>query len=108
MKETKTDKEIRFKIVREVAIKGRRHKDVAEEFNIDPSYVYRIICIHNLSHLNVIPISMGEKREPYWLNEMDYWIGQHHHDNPFGHLKYKDVYKEEEPIERLKVSILDL
>lgn len=52
-----------------------------------------------------IGVCLGSKQEPYWENEMDTWTGSAHRDNPFKHLKYKDVEKEKINIQELKIDI---
>jgi hypothetical protein len=110
MKHSKTTKYEKHKIAKEILIERKTYKEVAAKYGITTDNVSRIIWKHNTAHARVIPVSMGEKRQPYWENEMDYWTGRPLLDNPFKYLRPHHMMEEIEKIEaeKLKIPIVEL
>lgn len=82
-------------VVNEVIIKNRSKKDVAQQYNLCLSTVKWYAYIYGVYYNSeVIAVNFGNKDQPYWENEMDYWTGSVGFDNKFRKLKYEDVKHE--------------
>lgn len=112
MSKEKLTRHQKLQIAKDVALRGVGYKDLAAKYNISAAYVGEIVSSHSWTKSTVIPVHMGEKKENYWENEMDYWTGKVTQDNCFASIKYADVYAEEEDqvalIKRLQIPMFNL